>query len=82
MGQDRHLFVTACHDRHPWWKLYHRCDLGEAVENEREVYMPLPLIAASIGAALKGAPEEKGKQAVTAKKKTARKKAKSAKAGK
>ncbi|MGA2022112.1 MAG: hypothetical protein ABSH02_16085 [Candidatus Sulfotelmatobacter sp.] len=41
--------------------------------------MPLPLIAAFIGAALKGAAEEKGKQAVAPKKK-ARKKAKAAKA--
>jgi len=40
------------------------------------------LIAALIGAALKGAAEEKGKQTVAVKKKTARKKAKSAKAGK
>jgi hypothetical protein len=35
-----------------------------------------------IGAALKGAAEEKGKQAVMPKKKTAQKKAKAAKAGK
>lgn len=44
--------------------------------------MPLPLIAALIGAALKGAAEEKGKQAVTPKKKSTRSKAKAAKAGK
>lgn len=44
--------------------------------------MPLPLIAALIGAALKGAAEETGKQAVAPKKKRASKRAKAAKAGK
>jgi hypothetical protein len=48
--------------------------------------MPLPLIAALIGAALKGAAEEKGEQAVTMSKKkksmkAKRPKAKSATAG-
>jgi hypothetical protein len=44
--------------------------------------MPLPLIAALIGAALKGAAEEKGKQAVAESKKKRRPKVKSAAAGK
>ena len=29
--------MAADNDSHRWWKLYHRCDVGEAAETKREV---------------------------------------------